>query len=99
MQQPQIVVGVVEHDFHIGALKQLAQFRWRSNRQRVDDRAALARRDLEQVDPIEKGMKARALGIEGELPDFGDLIEKAIYLGWIVEVRGALRFRGRHTKL
>ena len=44
-------------------------------------------------------MKARALRIEGELPDVRDLIEKAIYLGWIVEVLGALRIRGRHTQM
>ena len=89
----------MEHYLHIGALKEATQFRRRSNRQRVDDRAALTRRDLEQVDPIEKAMKARALRIEGELPDVRDLIEKAIYLGWIVEVLGALRIRGRHTQM
>ena len=96
MQQTQVVVGVVEDDLYRLALQQLAQLRRRSDRERVDDRTLLPRRDLEQVDAVEKAMKARAFGIEGELFHVGYFGEKAVYLGYLVEVKSALRLGGGH---
>src|SRR5438105_4865528 len=96
MQQPQVVIGVVKNYLDTIALKQLAQFRRRSDRKWIDDRASLARGNLEQVDAIEKAMEAGTLGVERELRNICYLIQKAIYLGRLVEVLRALRIRWRH---
>src|SRR5881396_2512655 len=64
LQEAQIVIRVVEHDLDGGRLKEMPELRGRADRQRIDDRRALARRELEQIDSVDEAMEARTFGVE-----------------------------------
>jgi hypothetical protein len=53
----------VEDDLDPGIGQELADRRETAGRERVHDHRLAARRDLEQVDPVEVAVKARRLGI------------------------------------
>src|SRR5262249_30168884 len=65
VQQPEIVVGIVEDLLDVGVLEEAAESGRRADRERVDDRAPLASRELQQVNSIDEAVEARALGVEG----------------------------------
>ncbi len=96
MQESEIIVRVVKDDFDRIALEQLTQLGGRSDRNWVDDGTPIARGELEQIDAIEKTMKARALGIECEFLHVRYVVEEAVYLLRLVEVECALRASRRH---
>src|SRR6185437_15341690 len=78
LEEPQVVVGVVEHDLDVRALEERAEEGRRADGQRIDDRRLVARRELKQVDSIDEAMEAGALGVEGERARLGDGLEEAV---------------------
>jgi hypothetical protein len=64
VQEPQVVVGIVEHDFDFRRLQQRTESFGYADRERIEDGAGLSGRDLQQVDPIDEAMEARSLGVE-----------------------------------
>jgi hypothetical protein len=91
MQQSQIVVGVVEHNFDPGILENCSEPRRSANRKGIDHRAPLTRRDLQEVDPIDEPVEVRTLGIERYLPHSGDVVQKQLDLLWSIEVQQQFR--------
>mgnify|MGYP003346564600 CR=1 FL=1 len=76
MQQAQIVVGVVEHDLDLGIGEQGAERRRRLDRERIDDAVMRARRELDQVDPIDEAMEARPFGVDRQFARVPDRLEE-----------------------
>jgi hypothetical protein len=97
LQQAEIVVRVVEDDFDVAILEQVAEERRRPNRNGIDDRRSLACGELEQVDSIDESVEARALGIERENSCIGDGCgdgcEERVDGGRRVEVDGGVHVR------
>ena len=86
LQEAQVVVRVVEHDFDAGILEQSTEPRRHADRERIDDGVALSRRELEEIDAIHEAVEARALGIECDLTAGGDLRGESLDAGHGVEI-------------
>ena len=64
VKEPQVVVSVVEDDFHLTRFEKATEALGNADRERIENRAGFARRELEQVDPVDEPVEARALGVE-----------------------------------
>src|SRR5688500_15832030 len=98
MEQAQIVVGIVKHGFNRLAFEQRAKSGRRANRKRIDDGASIAGGQLEQIDAIEKAVKAGALGIQRELGYICDFIEETVDFLGFVQINGVVGFCGWHQR-
>jgi hypothetical protein len=78
MKEPQVVIRIMENHFDLGILKNVAQFPWHPDRQRIDDGTAFAGRELEQIDSVDEPVEARSLGIDGYLPDTRDVRQEIV---------------------
>src|SRR5207249_4111326 len=87
LQEAQIVIRVVEHDLDGGSLEEMPELRGRADRQRIDDRRALARRELEQIDSVDEAMEARTFGVERDDLRVADRRKKCLDRGRRVEIK------------
>src|SRR5687767_6064145 len=78
MEQAKVVVGVMKNDLDLRILEYLTEAGRHSDRQRVDDRALVARRDLQEIYPVDEPVKARSFGIDGYLSDSRDIVEEVV---------------------
>src|SRR6266542_4472472 len=77
-QKAKIIIGVVEDNLDRPLLEKRAQMRKLSRRQRIEDRALFASRELEEIDAVVKAVKARPFGVERELHARPDAGKKAL---------------------
>jgi hypothetical protein len=85
-EEAQVVVGVVKDDLDLRVLEHAAEGFRRADRQRVDDRRRVARRELEEVDPVVEAVEARALGVHGEQRLARDRADEALDGVGVVQV-------------
>ena len=97
MQQPEVVVGVVEDDLDPGVLEQRTKLHGRADRQRIDDRTASVRRQLEQVDAVDEPVKARPFGVERNRFRAGDGRQKDVHIIGGVEIVEGMRRGACHA--
>src|SRR5512138_1090121 len=64
VQQSEVVISVVKYNLDIGILEYVAECFRHSDGERIDDGAAFARRDLQQVDSVDEPVEACAFGID-----------------------------------
>ena len=76
MQQTQVIVSVVEHDFDFGVFQQVSERRGRNNRQWVDNRVLLPGRELDKVNAIHEFVKARTFSVDRQFSDMPDRLDK-----------------------
>ena len=79
-------------------LDQMAQAGRLADWQRVDDGAAVARAQLEQVDAVDEPMKARPLGVDGEFGHAGKRVGELLDAGYGVQVLQWMIVAGRSHK-
>ena len=64
VQQPQVVIGVMQHNLDAAVFQQRTEFFGCTYGERVDNCFALVGRDLEQIDAVDEAMETRAFCIE-----------------------------------
>jgi hypothetical protein len=72
MEEPQVVVSVVEDDFDRARFEKAPEALRDTDRERIEDRTRFTRRELEQVDPVDEPVEARPFGIERDGPSVRD---------------------------
>src|SRR5262252_942977 len=80
LQKSQVVVGVVKNDLDPGILEDSSEGGRLPDGYGVDDRGAVAGRELEQVDSIDESMEAGTLGVQRDAPRF-DRTGGGVYRG------------------
>ena len=93
VEQPQIVVGVVEHCLHRRIREHLSQRGQVLHRERVHHRRLLAGADLQQIDPVGESVKARRLRIHCEQRRAAESREQRFQL----RLRLDQRYAGAHS--
>jgi hypothetical protein len=78
MQEPQVVVGVMEDHLDVARFEERAESRVRLDLQRVDDGVAALGRELEEVDAVDVPVEARTLGVEREGTRPGDRGQESV---------------------
>jgi len=86
LQQPQVVVGIVEHHFDIRVLEHVAEQLRLPDGYRIDHRVTRPRGELEQVDPIDVAVEARPFRVERQLATLRDLLHEPLHRGHGIEV-------------
>lgn len=77
-EKTQIVVGIMEHDLDLRVFEQHTEPCGGTDRQRVDHGLVIRRGELQQIDAVDKPMKAGSFGVERDRPNAIEASKKGV---------------------